>query len=333
MVRGGKKPTLGKAESSSVIKGKERFDPITPKKESSKKEERQSDIESEVDEKLSGYSIYIFNLSPDATNNDLWRLFAPFGSIKSVAVMKDGDSKFNKGYAFVTMKNLDEASQAIEILNGQSMDGRPLRISFKGKKMESDDALGEIGSYPLYVYNLAPECDEDSLWKLFTQFGAVKNVSIVKDSKTNVSKGYAFITMRNVDDAKVAIRTLNGFVLDSRQLSVSFKNKKLDKDQNNDDITENKMGEYHIYVNNLLPDAEDSVLWKLFAQFGAIKDVTIVKDPQTKKCLGYGFVTMKNFEEANLAINTLNDSKLDDRTIHVSFKTKKALNKRELIQL
>ncbi|XP_055386102.1 ELAV-like protein 1 [Condylostylus longicornis] len=277
------------------------------------------------------YDIYVFNLAPEVTENDLWRLFGPFGAIKNVAVVRDQSTKETKGYGFVTMKNLEEATQAIEILNSHQLHGRPLKISFKGERRDEDeDGFGEIGAYQIYVFNVSANTTEDSLWKLFAQFGAVKNVAIMHDPVKNTNKGYAFITMKNLIDAQNAIKTINGFTLDGRTLSVSFKGQRPDEMINPYKIlgeTSSGLQSVPIYVNNLPNEIEDQTIWKLFSQFGAIKDVNIVRDLSSLRCKGYGFVNMKDLEEATLAINTLNGFNLEGKNLQVNFKSKK--NKEE----
>jgi len=76
-----------------------------------------------------------------------------------------------------------------------------------------------------------------------------------------------------------------------------------------------------IFVYNLAPDTEDDVLWRLFGPFGAVQNVKVIRDFQTQKCKGYGFVTMTNYEEALMAIQTLNGFLLGTRVLQVSFKT------------
>ncbi|XP_058974698.1 protein elav-like isoform X2 [Musca domestica] len=87
-------------------------------------------------------------------------------------------------------------------------------------------ATGPGGAYPIFIYNLAPETEESSLWQLFGPFGAVQSVKIVKDSSTNQCKGYGFVSMTNYDEAAMAIRALNGYTLGNRVLQVSFKTNK-----------------------------------------------------------------------------------------------------------
>ncbi|KAL0197127.1 hypothetical protein M9458_005667, partial [Cirrhinus mrigala] len=71
-----------------------------------------------------------------------------------------------------------------------------------------------------------------------------------------------------------------------------------------------------IFVYNL-------VLWQLFGPFGAVTNVKVIRDFTTNKCKGFGFVTMTNYDEAAMAIASLNGYRLGDRVLQVSFKTSK----------
>lgn len=78
-----------------------------------------------------------------------------------------------------------------------------------------------------------------------------------------------------------------------------------------------------IFVYNLAPDTEESLLWQLFGPFGAVQSVKVIRDLQTNKCKGFGFVTMTNYDEALVAIQSLNGYTLGNRVLQVSFKTNK----------
>ena len=77
-----------------------------------------------------------------------------------------------------------------------------------------------------------------------------------------------------------------------------------------------------IFVFNLIPDIQEGELWRLFGPFGAIRDVKIIIDNETKKCKGFAFITMVNYEEAASAIQALDGYVLHDRVLQVRFKTK-----------
>jgi RNA recognition motif-containing protein len=54
-----------------------------------------------------------------------------------------------------------------------------------------------------------------------------------------------------------------------------------------------------------------------FGKFGEVSSCKIVRDKETGRSKGYGFVEMPNDDEANKAIEALNEKELDGRTIIV----------------
>ncbi len=80
-------------------------------------------------------SIYVGNLPFNAGENDVKNLFAPFGEVIEVRMVKDRRSRRPKGYGFVEMSASD-AKAAIKQLNGTDYAGRTLRINEATKKGE-----------------------------------------------------------------------------------------------------------------------------------------------------------------------------------------------------
>ncbi|KAM4625178.1 ELAV-like protein 1a isoform 2-T2 [Polymixia lowei] len=78
-----------------------------------------------------------------------------------------------------------------------------------------------------------------------------------------------------------------------------------------------------IFIYNLGQDADEGILWQMFGPFGAVTNVKVIRDFNTNKCKGFGFVTMTNYEEAAMAIASLNGYRLGDKMLQVSFKTSK----------
>lgn len=79
-----------------------------------------------------------------------------------------------------------------------------------------------------------------------------------------------------------------------------------------------------IFIYNLGQDADEGILWQMFGPFGAVTNVKVIRDFNTNKCKGFGFVTMPNYEEAAMAIASLNGYRLGDKILQVSFKTSKS---------
>jgi RNA recognition motif-containing protein len=65
----------------------------------------------------------------------------------------------------------------------------------------------------LLVRNLAASTTEEKLVSLFSEHGKVQSCSLVLDNKTGKSKGFGFVEMPKIGDAKAAMKTLNGFKL------------------------------------------------------------------------------------------------------------------------
>ncbi|XP_019867432.1 ELAV-like protein 3 isoform X2 [Aethina tumida] len=101
----------------------------------------------------------------------------------------------------------------------------PLAGDLLANSMLPGSAMNGSG-WCIFVYNLAPETEENVLWQLFGPFGAVQSVKVIRDLQTNKCKGFGFVTMTNYDEAVVAIQSLNGYTLGNRVLQVSFKTNK-----------------------------------------------------------------------------------------------------------
>ncbi|MCZ6473767.1 MAG: RNA-binding protein [SAR324 cluster bacterium] len=72
--------------------------------------------------------LYVGNL-PFSTDEDTVRqLFAEQGTVESVKIVTDSYYGRSKGFGFVEMGSEEEASTAIEKLNGLEMEGRTLRV-------------------------------------------------------------------------------------------------------------------------------------------------------------------------------------------------------------
>lgn len=81
--------------------------------------------------------------------------------------------------------------------------------------------------FTLFVYNIGPVADERALWQLFSPFGEIQKVNVIRDFQKDQGKGYGFVTMSNYHDAMNAIQSLNGYqYIPSKGLQVSFKTPK-----------------------------------------------------------------------------------------------------------
>ena len=74
-------------------------------------------------------NIFVGNLSPDTTEEDLQQAFSAFGQVKNVTVIKDVFSRESKGFGFVEIQAKAEAQAAINGLNGTLLKGKALNVN------------------------------------------------------------------------------------------------------------------------------------------------------------------------------------------------------------
>jgi RNA recognition motif-containing protein len=73
----------------------------------------------------------------------------------------------------------------------------------------------------------------------------------------------------------------------------------------------------NIYVGNLSFNATEDQVRDLFAQYGQVNSVAMITDRDTGRFRGFGFVEMED-AAANAAIQALNDTEFDGRTLRVN---------------
>lgn len=72
----------------------------------------------------------------------------------------------------------------------------------------------------LIVLNLPRNFSENGLAKLFKTYGNIKACNLVLDAKTGTSKSFGFVEMALEHEALVAIKELNGSIIDKKKIRV-----------------------------------------------------------------------------------------------------------------
>jgi RNA recognition motif-containing protein len=73
----------------------------------------------------------------------------------------------------------------------------------------------------IFVGNLPFSVGEEQLQELFEQKGSVDSVTVMRDTYTGKSRGFAFVNMATEEEAQKAIEQLNGYSIDERNLTVN----------------------------------------------------------------------------------------------------------------
>ncbi|XP_068188188.1 RNA-binding protein 14a isoform X1 [Antennarius striatus] len=156
---------------------------------------------------MSGENVKLFvgNLPLDATQDELNKLFSPYGEINTCSLLRQ--------YAFVTLKGEGAADRAIRHLDGKEYRGRPLVVE--------ESRARPPNSTKVFVGNISATCSADDLHGLFSTFGRVLDCDKVK-ARLCSNVGYAFVHMERKEEALAAIEALNGTMYKGRQLAVEL---------------------------------------------------------------------------------------------------------------
>jgi RNA recognition motif-containing protein len=93
----------------------------------------------------------------------------------------------------------------------------------------------EVASTRIYLGNLSYDASEEDLKDLFKGVGTVRNVEIVYNRRTHKSKGYGFVDMLNVDEARRSVEVLHDQFFMGRKLVVSGAKTKDHEDEGKDE--------------------------------------------------------------------------------------------------
>ena len=74
-------------------------------------------------------NIFVGNLAPNVTEDQLVEAFKAFGQVKSAQLMRELFTGASKGFGFVEMPGRAQSLAAINALNGKDFHGQPLRVN------------------------------------------------------------------------------------------------------------------------------------------------------------------------------------------------------------
>mmetsp|Transcript_15012 Transcript_15012/g.38182 ORF Transcript_15012/g.38182 Transcript_15012/m.38182 type:complete len:649 (+) Transcript_15012:358-2304(+) len=267
---------------------------------------------------FSGTSLYVGDLDPSVSEAQLYELFQQFGHVVSIRVCRDLITRRSLGYAYVNFSNVNDARQAIEMLNYSPLNGTPLRIMFS----QRDPSVRRSGVGNIFIKNLDKSIDNKELHDTFAQFGNITSAKIMMDS-TGASKGFGFVQFDSDEAAQKAIDKVNGKLLRDKVVYVGPFVRRTDRSADKDGKFSN------IYIKNLPEDYTEDDVKKLFESCGETTSVAIMQD-ENGKSRGFGFVNFTDPDDAALAVEKLDGSSVKDKVLVVCRAQKKAERESEL---
>ncbi|XP_029481386.1 ELAV-like protein 3 isoform X4 [Oncorhynchus nerka] len=249
-------------------------------------------------------NLYVSGLPKTMTQKDMEQLFSQYGRIITSRILVDQvTAGISRGVGFIRFDKRNEAEEAIKGLNGQKPLGaaEPITVKFANNPSQ------KTGQALLtQLYQTAARRYTGPLHHQTQRFSLIPPFGKGPDPNNSTKP-----ILDNLLNASYGVKRFSPITIDS-MTSLAGVN-----------LTGPTGAGWCIFVYNLSPEADESVLWQLFGPFGAVTNVKVIRDFTTNKCKGFGFVTMTNYDEAAMAIASLNGYRLGDRVLQVSFKTSK----------
>lgn len=183
-------------------------------------------------------NVFIKNLDESVTEEQLKQLFSPFGAITRAALMQDEESSKFKGFGFVNYENPESAKRAVEAMHNTTVEGKQIWVGRAQKKAERSSELRQkfeqlkierMSKYQgvnLYVKNLDDTVDDEMLRQEFSQFGSITSAKVMRDDKTNVSRGFGFVCFTTPEEATKALGEMNGRMFGSKPIYCALAQRK-----------------------------------------------------------------------------------------------------------
>ena len=91
-----------------------------------------------------GANSFVGNLSDNVDEKMLRDVFNQFGVVLSTKVMRDPEQNVSKRFGFVSFDNFESADNAISVMNGQYLEGKPIDVSYSYKKDSHGEKHGSV---------------------------------------------------------------------------------------------------------------------------------------------------------------------------------------------
>ncbi|XP_040327985.1 RNA-binding protein 28 isoform X2 [Herpailurus yagouaroundi] len=183
----------------------------------------------------------------------------------------------------------------------------------------------------LFVGRLPPSARSEQLEELFSQVGPVKQCFVVTEKGSKACRGFGYVTFSMLEDVQRALKEITTF--EGCKINVTVAKKKLRKKSKEKGENENSESpkkelkpkkpkvadkKARLIIRNLSFKCSEDDLRTVFAQYGAVLEVSIPRKPDGKM-RGFAFVQFKNLLEAGKALKSMNMKEIKGRTVAVDW--------------
>ncbi|XP_077215458.1 oligouridylate-binding protein 1-like [Tasmannia lanceolata] len=164
----------------------------------------------------------------------------------------------------------------------------------------------------VYVGNIHVNVTESLLAEVFQSTGPLEGCKLIRKEKSS----FGFVDYHDRRSAALAIMTLHGRQLYGQAIKVNWAYASGQR--------EDTSGHFNIFVGDLSPEVTDATLYACFSVYPSCSDARVMWDHKTGRSRGFGFVSFRNQQDAQSAINDLTGKWLGNRQIRCNWAAKGA---------
>ncbi|XP_018463558.2 RNA-binding protein CP33, chloroplastic-like [Raphanus sativus] len=182
----------------------------------------------------------------------------------------------------------------------------------------------------LYVGNLPYTITSSELSQLFGEAGNVVDVQIVYDKVTDRSRGFGFVTMGTIEEAKEAIQMFNSSQIGGRTVKVNFPEvprggeREVMRTKIRDSNRSYVDSPHKIYAGNLGWNLTSQGLKDAFGDQTGVLGAKVIYERNSGRSRGFGFVSFESEEDLQSALSAMNGVEVEGRALRLNLASERA---------
>jgi len=255
-----------------------------------------------------GFCLFVGNLNPNKEYDeikDALRKFFTKNELEIADVRLGGSKRF--GYVeFSSEEDLDKALE----LNGKKVLGFEMKLDKAKSKENSQAQKSERDAKTLFVKNLPFAATSDDLKEIFDDAVDIR----LPMGQNGANRGIAYIEFKSEEQAEKYLEQAQGADVQGRSILVDFVGSKSQQNKQGGRAAAAGAPCKTLMVNNVAFSATEDVLQQSFE-----KAVSIRIPQNNGRSKGFAFVEFENEEDAKEAMETVNNTDIEGRTVRIEY--------------
>ncbi|KAL9262489.1 Heterogeneous nuclear ribonucleoprotein Q-like protein [Drosera capensis] len=246
------------------------------------------------------YEVFVGGLDKDATEEDLRGIFNKVGEIVEVRLMRNPQTKKNKGFAFLRFATIEQAKRAVSELKNPVVNGKTCGVT---PSQDSDT---------LFLGNICKTWTKEALAKKLKLYGIenIEDLTLVEDSNNEgTNRGFSFLEFSSRTEAMDAFKRLQKrdvvFGVD-RPAKVSFADSFIDP---GDEVMSQVKT---IFVDGIPATWDEDRVCSILKGYGRIEMIELARNMPSARRNDFGFVTFDTHEAAVTCAKSINNAELGE---------------------